>query len=196
MVALPPPKLPEIKLHELMLFRSLIPSEFLAWLLSDSDSSLQILELRDVPGQQIKRIMAEHGRCLQSLHLLRYNKDSADILRLCTLLEELVIFRIPTVIELRDLPPTIEHFSFRDPTNIGFHALILPLIATLPNLRVVTVDENIRQDSHFPALWGTCVAKRVHLRVHLFPVSSSSDPGSDPSKSCLTVIGYSMKTQW
>jgi hypothetical protein len=173
---LPPIKLPAIKLHELVLSRSLIPSECLEWLLSNSEDSLQILELRDVPGRQIKTILAKHGHNLRSLRISRYNKDSADILRLCTRLEELVVHHIPNVIELKDLPTTIEHFSMRNPGNIGFRTLIVPLIDTLPNLRVVTFDENVRRHNDFHALRSACDAKGVELRVHIlaFWIVSSS----------------------
>jgi len=173
---LPPSKLPGIRLHELMLFRSLIPSESLEWLLTNSVDSLQILELRDVPGRQIKSIMTNYGPRLRSLRLLRYNKDSADILRLCTQLEELVLYHIPTVIELKDLPPTIEHFSFRNPANAELCAVMVPLIDTLPNLRVVTFDEHVRQHAHFPALRSVCDAKGVDLRVHTLSFRIYDDP--------------------
>jgi hypothetical protein len=190
--ALPPTQMPVIRLHELLLFRSLIPSEFLDWLLSNSESSLQILGLHDVPGQQIKSVLAKHiGPRIRSLRMLRFNRDSAYIMRLCTHLEELVLHHIPIVVELKDLPRTIEHLSIR---SAVLHAPIIPLIGTLPNLRVVTFDENMHRHAHFPALQSACDANGVALWKHVLSFRIVSPP-FNPCTLNLTMINYSTKIQ-
>jgi len=100
--ASPPPQLPTIQLQELRLTRN--PSlECLEWLFSIPQTSLKILDIRDVPGRQMVDVVAKYAPHLRSLRILCYNKDFANILRLCTQLEELVIIHMSCVIPLKDL---------------------------------------------------------------------------------------------
>lgn len=168
MVETPPTDLPKVNLKELMLSRSRIPPEFLSWLLSDSDSTLQILELRDIPGQQLKNMMMRHGPHLRSFRVLHFNRTSADILRQCTRLEEFVVYHIPVIYPLENLPTTIEHLSFRNPTKVAYAAHIIPVIEKLPNLRVITFDESIQNHLDFSTLRSVCDAKGVAMRLHVF----------------------------
>ena len=170
-VASPPSNPPKIKLYELMLLRSLIPFTSLEWLLSKSENTLKVFELRDLPGRRMKSILAKHGPHLRSLRLLHYNKDSADLLRLCTQLEEFVIYRIPDVIHIQTLPTTIEHFSFRNPgTGIkSYKGQIISLMDKLPKLRVVTCDVRAAEHHGFAALKSACDAKGAELQVRSWP---------------------------
>ena len=79
---LSPFKLPAIKLYELAL-QYFDTISCLDWLLSSSEDSLQILELRDVPGRQIKDILIKTRHNLGSLRLERYFKTFAHKLRSC-----------------------------------------------------------------------------------------------------------------
>lgn len=170
-VAPPPKDPPKVELYELMLLRSLIPFESLEWLLSNSESTLKVFELRDLPGQQMKSILAKHGPHLRSLRLLHYNKDSADLLRLCTQIEEFVIYRIPDVVHIQMLPSTIEHFSFRSTAtgNKSYKAQIISLMDKLPKLRVVTCDVRAVEHPNYPALKSACDAKGAEVQIRLWP---------------------------
>ena len=170
-IASPPSDPPKIKLYELMLLRSLIPPASLEWLLSESENTLKVFELRDLPGQQMKSILAKHGPHLRSLRLLHYNKDSADLLRLCTQLEEFVIYRIPDVVHIQTLPTTIEHFSIRNSGtgNKSYKAEIISLMGKLPKLRVVTCDARAVDHYGFTALKNACDAKGAELQFRSWP---------------------------
>jgi hypothetical protein len=96
----------------------------------------------------------------------RYDKDSADMVRSCTRLEELVLFQLPIFMEVKDLPLTIEHFSFYfRGSAIKRHPLI-PLIRTLPNLRAITCDKDVKLYPDFDAISRVCHANRVELKLH------------------------------
>jgi hypothetical protein len=164
-IAAPPPlPLPSIQLHELNFCRTSMRPRCLEWFLSGSETSLRILKFRDTPGQLMKRFLAKHTPYLKSLRMQRYDKDTADILRLCKRLEELVLFQLPIFIDVKDLPLTIEHFSFyfRATTR---HPLIA-LITTLPNLRAITCDKDVEQYPDFAAIRSACDAKHVELKMH------------------------------
>jgi hypothetical protein len=166
-LTIPPPiPLPNIKLHELSFFRTSIRPRCLEWLLSGSESSLRILQFRDTPGQQMKRIVRKHTQHLRSLRMQRYDKDTADILRSCTRLEELVLFQLPIFMEVKDLPLTIEHFSFYFRGSAIIRHPLIALIDTLPNLRVITCDKDVKQYPDFDAIRTACNVKHVELKMH------------------------------
>ncbi|KAG1814998.1 uncharacterized protein BJ212DRAFT_1447368 [Suillus subaureus] len=110
----------EVCLYELALSR--FPTlDVLTWLLKSSADSLRILELRDIPGPTHRTILSLHAPRLRSLRLAYYNMYSAALL-------QLVIYHVPTHFPLaRDLPPTIEHLSFRNPNHI-YRNTLQPII--------------------------------------------------------------------
>jgi hypothetical protein len=137
----------EVCLYELALSR--FPTlDVLKWLLGSSTDSLRILELRDIPGLAHRNILSPHAPRLRSLRFSHYNLHSAALLRMCTALEELVIYHVPTHFPLApDLPPTIEHLSFRNPNHTYRNTLqpIIEAVNALPSLRVLTCDKNAEQ---------------------------------------------------
>lgn len=163
-IATPPPLPLSIRLRELNFCRTSMRPRCLEWFLSGSETSLRILKFRDTPGQLMKRFLAKHTPYLKSLRMQRYDKDSADILRLCTRLEELVLFQLPIFIEVNDLPLTIEHFSFYFRATTC-HPLIA-LVTTLPNLQAIKCDKDVEQYPDFAAIRSVCDAKHVQLKVH------------------------------
>ena len=162
----PPLPLPRIKLRELSFFRTTIRFRCLEWLLSGSETSLCVLQFRDTPGQQMKSIVAKHAPYLRFLRMQRYDKDSADILRNCTRLKELVLFQLPIFMEVKDLPLTLEHFSFYFRGSAIVRHPLIPLIKTLPNLRVITCDKDVEQYPDFAAICRACESKHVELKMH------------------------------
>lgn len=162
--------MPQLKLKELVLGRSRIPSEYLQWFLSESKTTMEILELRDVFGQGLRDIMIEHGPYIRSLRIMHFNKGAAEILQLCTRLEELVLYHVPIVFPLEKLPVTIEHFSIRNAANaaIDIASAIVTPIKSLSALRVVTIDEHIEHSPGIFALRQFCNERGAELRVHTF----------------------------
>jgi hypothetical protein len=117
---LPPIKLPAIKLYELAPSNTLIPSVSLDWLLSNSEDSLQIFELRDVPGRQMKDILTKTGHNLGSLRLERYFKFPADKLWPCTRLEELAIYP-PSSSRVFHLRPNLLPYTILETMHFVFY---------------------------------------------------------------------------
>lgn len=162
----------EVCLYELALSR--IPtSDVLSWVLGSSTDSLRILELRDIPGPAHRAILSLHAPRLRSLRLAHYNIYSAALLRLCTALEELVIYHVPTHFPLApDLPPTIEHLSFRNP-NHTYRTTLQPIIKAvdaLPSLRVLTCDKNAEQlVGDYEILKAKCRMKGTEVIVSDMP---------------------------
>lgn len=166
-IAVPPPiPEPRIKLRELSFFRTTIKPRCLEWLLSGSETSLQILQFRDTPGPRMKKIVQKHAPYIRSLRMQRYDKDSADILHLCTRLEELILFQLPIFMDVNDLPFTIEHFSFYFRGSAIIRHPLIALINNLPNLRLITCDKDVEQYPDFAGIRSACDARHVTLKMH------------------------------
>lgn len=169
----------EVCLYELALSRFPAP-EVLTWLLGSSTDSLCILELRDIPGPTHRTILAIHAPRLRSLRLAHYNKYSAALLRMCTALEELVIYNVPTHFPLApDLPPTIEHLSFRNPKHTYRNTLqpIIEAVDALPGLKVLTCDKNAeRLVVDYEILKAKCRMKGTEVIVSDMPFWVYEDP--------------------
>jgi hypothetical protein len=161
----------EVCLYELALSR-FPTSDVLTWLLESSADSLRILELRDIPGPTHRTILSLHAPRLRSLRLAYYNIYSAALLRMCTALEELVIFHVPTHFPLApDLPPTIEHLSFRNPNHTYRYTLqpIIEAVDALPSLRILTCDKNAEQLGDYEILKAKCRMKGAEIIVSDVP---------------------------
>ncbi|KAG2039232.1 hypothetical protein BDR03DRAFT_253594 [Suillus americanus] len=169
----------EVRLYELALSR-FPTSDVLTWLLESSADSLRILELRDVPGLAHRTILSLHAPRLRSLRFANYNIYSAALLRMCTALEELIIYHVPTHFPLaRDLPPTIEHLSFRNPNHMYRKTLqpIIEAVDALPNLKILTCDKNAEQlVGDYEILKAKCRAKGTEVVVSDMPFWVYEDP--------------------
>ena len=164
----PPPKPSRLQLRALVLSRGEeVPSNTLDWLLSNSEKSLQVLELWDEPGPRMKSLVARHGAHLRSLRMPSFNKAAAEVVRLCPKLEELalVIYHSSALAPLCDLPSSIEHLAFRNMGKRSLNRPIINAIKTLPNLRVLTCDQGSQQQGDFTALQSACNIRTVDLRV-------------------------------
>ncbi|KAG1731625.1 uncharacterized protein EDB91DRAFT_1058584 [Suillus paluster] len=169
----------EVCLYDLALSRFPTP-EVLTWLLASSTDSLRILELRDIPGPTQRNILSLHAPRLRSLRLAHYNIHSAALLRMCTALEELVLYHVPTHFPLvPDLPPTIEHLSFRNPNHTYRNTLqpIITAVDALPKLRVLTCDRNAEQlVVDYEILKAKCRMKGAKVIVADMPFWVYEDP--------------------
>ena len=161
-----------VSLYDLALSR--IPQQaVLTWLLGSSTSSLRILDLHEVPGIAARKILGVHAPHLRSLRLLHFSLDSAAFLRQCTRLEELVIYNLPVFVPLApELPPSIEHLSFRNPNHTFRNTLrpILDAIEVLPKLRIVTCDKNSEGLREFEMLRTRCAERGVEVVISEVPI--------------------------
>ncbi|KAI0917284.1 hypothetical protein AcW1_007487 [Taiwanofungus camphoratus] len=175
--ATPPSQPANLRLYELILHRT--PShEIVRWLLSASETSLQIVDSRDVPGTEFDDLFDVHGPRLRSLRLMRYGSRAAAVIRRCPNLEELVLFQLSTFLRLVGLPQTLEHLSFR---NFGLSAnrslqSVLAAIDALPRLRIVTCDPDTAQHVDFPALQFKCRQRGIELATDALPIWITDDP--------------------
>ncbi|KZP33672.1 hypothetical protein FIBSPDRAFT_811063 [Athelia psychrophila] len=171
---------PQLKLKELVLGR--ISPEYLQWFLPSPEQSatpaLKLLELRDAMGESLLNVTAPHCPHIRSLRIMHFNRAAAALLHMCTHLEELVLYHVPIIFPLENLPSTIEHFSIRNPANtaIDIQSAIVAPIEALPSLRVVTIDEQLQQHPGLAALQNVCDTKGVEMRVHTASWFIPEDP--------------------
>lgn len=173
----PPARLPRQQFYELALHRT-IGREQLAWLLSSSVSTLEVLELRDLPGDDTILILKPHLPYIRALRLIIYNSKCANLIAQCTQLRELTLWNLPSVIPIQSLPSTLEHLAFVGYSFTPGVSLepIVTLIQHLPNLRIVSCGKQIKEDPTFASLRVMCSQKGVELRPDLnkfWPVSSA-----------------------
>ena len=115
----PPSSPPQFSLYEL---RWSGPSVWLKWILSNSTTSLTILELRDaLKDEDLDAILQVHGGKLLSLRLPDQvlNDSAAKALTNCTGLREFRYNHFPTSGLTRYLPTTIEHLEIVDSLVAG-----------------------------------------------------------------------------
>ncbi|KAF8120272.1 hypothetical protein EV363DRAFT_1374332 [Boletus edulis] len=167
-----------VSLYDLALSR--IPQlDVLAWLLGSSVSSLCILDLHEMPGVAARQTLGIHAPHLRSLRLLQFTPQSAAFLSQCTRLEELVVYNIPIIVPLAPgLPPSIEHFSFRNPSHAFRDTLhpIIHAIEVLPKLRILTCDKNSEGLRDFETLKAKCTARGVEVVITDTPFWVYEDP--------------------
>ncbi|OBZ71495.1 hypothetical protein A0H81_08420 [Grifola frondosa] len=169
--ASPPSRPANFKLYELTLFRT-PAQEILEWLLSASETSLEIVHFRDLPGPESNGMLAIHGPRLRSLRLMHYSLRAAAIIRYCPNLEELILFQLSTYLELAHLPASLEHLSFPNLTWPSFASLdsVVRAIDTLPRLRIVTCDPTAAiHPGYFSALQNKCQDRNIELLANTLP---------------------------
>ncbi|OJA10581.1 hypothetical protein AZE42_04640 [Rhizopogon vesiculosus] len=171
----------EVCLYDLVI--SIFPApKVLSWLLASSADSLRILELRQLPCLTERNILARHAPQLRLLRLWCYNDDSVALLRMCTALEELVLYGLepsPCRPLVPNLPPTIEHFAFgiRD-----YHSCISlqPSISAVdahPNLKVLTFNKDPRQRfQDCETLEAKCGMKGIEVVISSMPCWVYEEP--------------------
>ncbi|KAI0786811.1 hypothetical protein C8Q75DRAFT_245434 [Abortiporus biennis] len=175
----PPPRdAPKFKLYELSLIRVLARIETIHWLLSTSEGHLRILDFRDAPGSEYKAIFSTHGRHLQSVRFFRQDLTTSSLLALCPNLRELVIMQVSSYIPLKNVPESVEHFSFRD-FAWGMNDTLEPvieLIKKLPNLKVVSCDFHANVHKDMPELRRICSERDVEVISNLPGIIVFEDP--------------------
>ncbi|KAF7314452.1 hypothetical protein MKEN_00918000 [Mycena kentingensis (nom. inval.)] len=182
-------------LYELKCYRA-PASLVLTSLLSASAHTLRILELRELPSITMPQELAPFCGGIQSLRLMRFNRETAKILAKCTNLVELVLFNVPSVIELPALPASLEHLAiliqtFTIPVQLE---LVVKRVEPLQNLRLITY---VGDDAHVPELRALCRRKGCELAwemkklwIHDDPIKTTHFPRK-PSVRCLRRAPFS-----
>ena len=164
--ATPPDEPARFRLFELSTFRAPHP-DVLTWLLGASHDSLRILEMWDMCNNDTMRaLMQRHGHHLLSLRIKRANYLAAEMIQNCPNLKELMTWYFHVVTGHWDIPSTVEHLLFLNPPHPNTYTLgpILYAVRQLPNLRLVTCDENTTEHADFQNLRSLCEEFGVELR--------------------------------
>ncbi|KAF6740872.1 hypothetical protein DFP72DRAFT_1182484 [Ephemerocybe angulata] len=155
------------RLYELRLTRN-IPDDLLRWLLQSSEDTLQVLELRDVPGRKMLNILKPYCNTIRSLRLMTFNLTSSEIVNHCQNLEELVMMGIPNVFPLPTLlPVSLHHLSIVLP-NVTERTRLRPytkVVVSHGALRSVRCRGPVRKVEDFPGFEEACKAHNVALVV-------------------------------
>jgi hypothetical protein len=170
-----PPDLerPSIRLRELRLHptRS-VDSNVVEWLLPppplDEQSNLRFLVLPEIP-ENARAVLSVHGPSVSCLTL--FSQPKFEIAELFTNLEELVITG-PCWTGLSAFPRTLKHVSlevmaFVSDTLLRMSDNLVAAIAkelpTLPNLRVISIEEALAANKYYPDLQKACETHKVVL---------------------------------
>lgn len=98
-----------LELYELSLKRSL-PPYVLEWILAHSRGTLRILELFDSVRSDTIPTFERVGPGIHSLRMMRYDSNTAQVLRCCTQLRELIMQPTPPLVRLT-LPRSTERVN-------------------------------------------------------------------------------------
>lgn len=177
------PERPNLRLRELRLHptRSAAAIE---WLLPppplDEQSNLRFLELHGIP-EEARAVLSVHGPSVSSLTLTFQPKF--EVAQLFTNLEELVI-TAPDWTGLSAFPRTLKHIRLEVlPFLPGFLFLPEPdtLVAaiakelpTLPDLRVISIEEALTANKYYPDLQKACETHKVEILFSRRPNDSST----------------------
>jgi hypothetical protein len=136
----------------------------------DDRSNLRVLELYEIPDGG-RTLLSAHGPNVTSLTLTRQPVSGlADIF---TGLEEFVIAGPFWSSPLPTLPKTLMHIRLQ--VHAFMSDSVLPAITaevpSLSNLRLMSVEEALTTDKHYPSLQEACRAHGVEILVN--PIDSS-----------------------
>ncbi|OJA17341.1 hypothetical protein AZE42_09601 [Rhizopogon vesiculosus] len=159
----------EICVYDLVL--SFMPTpEALTWLLASSADSLRILEVRESMSLTELNVLARHAPRLRSLRLGFYNAHSVALLRMCTAIEELVIYALdlpPRCPLAPNLPSSIEHLSLRIQNDSHRMTLqpVIDAVDALPNLKVMACNGQVRRQHYdeYAMLESRCRIRGVDM---------------------------------
>lgn len=146
-------------------------------------SSLRILELYEIPDGG-RTLLSAHGSSVTSLTLTR--QPASGLADLFTELEEFVIAGPFWSYPLPTLPKTLMHIRLQ--VHAFMSDSVLRAIATevpsLLNLRLISVEEALTTDKHYPSLQGVCRAHGVEILVNPIDSSLTGTVVSRPEELC------------
>ncbi|KZT23427.1 hypothetical protein NEOLEDRAFT_1117999 [Neolentinus lepideus HHB14362 ss-1] len=178
LAAAPPCGKPRFRLQELILHRNLL-QDVLEWLLSSSADTLQLLDLRDLPGSRFATYLAKnHCHHIRSLRFIYSNNIALALIPRCLKLEEVIMHSLPNATWKLKFPPSLEHLSFRNPAFAKSPTLehVLGIIPNLPKLRVITGDAGVRNHKDQRILQRLCEEQGVTLSFDGKPPWVLDDP--------------------
>lgn len=155
------------QLYELRLNRN-ISDDYLRWILGASQGSLQILELRDIPGRGMLDILKPYCSTVRSLRLMPFNMISAELATMCTNLEELVLAGVPNVFPLPPVLPSsltrlvVVLLNVTERTRLAQYTRVVNSHAPLKSF---TIRGPARSVEDFQAFADACRANDVSLEL-------------------------------
>lgn len=173
-----------IRLHELRLPITSLAS-VIEWFLPppshQNRSNLRILELYEIPDGG-RSLLSAHGPNITSLTLTR--QPASGLTDLFTGLEEFVIAGPFWSSPLPTLPKTLMHIRLQ--VHAFMSDSVLPAITTevlsLSNLRLVSVEEALTTDKHYPSLQEVCRTHGVAILVNPIDSSQTGKVVSEPEE--------------
>lgn len=163
---------PAFSLYELSLHRS-VRRAVLEWLIPPSNQErrndrtcLRILDFWDSPNEDVRDIIFAHAPDVRSLRLS--HPLPASFMDPFVGLQEFVLRTVPDLLPMRPLPRSIEHLRFHNFFTPSFaHSLVhaIATISSLPNVKLVTVNQPITEREDFGDLARACKDKIAELRV-------------------------------
>ncbi|KAH9021157.1 hypothetical protein EDB85DRAFT_2001395 [Lactarius pseudohatsudake] len=154
---------PSINLRELKLPTPSLAAVVIEWLLPPPPpnelSNLQFLELYDIP-EEARAALSVHGPGVSTLTLWR--QPAFEIAHLSS--SQGPLWRSP----LSAFPKTLKHIRIRVP---GFMSnSVVPAVARmlpmLPDLRVLSIENGLTSNEHYPDLQEACETHRVEILVN------------------------------
>ena len=170
-----PAKPTSVRLYELALHR-LPPLRVAEWLLASSHDTLRIFDCHTAPSAEYDTLLQKIGRHLISLRIFRHTNRTRALIQHCPTLRELVVIQLSSFLPLGELPPTLEHLSFRSLSSVATIPLryVITALDKLPRLRLLSCDEPTEESTEFPLLQKKCQEKGVVLTSDMLPVLTVS----------------------
>ncbi|KAH9032942.1 hypothetical protein EDB84DRAFT_1561819 [Lactarius hengduanensis] len=160
---------PITNLRELKLPIPSLAAAVIEWLLPppppNEQPNLQFLELYDISAEA-RAALSVHGPSVSTLTL--WCQPAFEIAHLFTKLEELVIagplWRSP----LSAFPKTLKHIRIRVPGFMSNSAVpaVARMLPMLPDLRVLSIENGLTSNEHYPDLQEACETHRVEILVN------------------------------
>ena len=150
----------------------------LKWLLSASSSSLRILEMWDMCDREtMHALLDKHSASLLSFRTLHFDYRTAQFVRGCSNLKEIILYTIPTgIVPLDWFPKTIECFEFRNPQHASAKRLdrVITIVESLPRLRSITCGVGTVDHADFLRLRELCEKRGIKIETNnqRFPMVS------------------------
>ncbi|KAH9062315.1 hypothetical protein EDB87DRAFT_1821308 [Lactarius vividus] len=157
---------PSINLRELKLPTPSLATAVIEWLLPppppNEQSNLQFLELYNI-ADGARTALSVHEPSVSTLTLWR--RPAFEIGHLFTKLEELVIAGPLWRSTLSAFPKTLKHIRIHVPGFMSDSAVpaVARMLPTLPDLRVLSIENGLTSNEHYPDLQEACETHRVEI---------------------------------
>ena len=174
----PPPKIANIRLHELDLKLKYLGSNdalataIIEWLLPPppphEPSNLRFLSLDKIP-EEARGMLSVHGPSVSTLALRC--QPHFEIAPLFTNLEELLLMNSSYISPLPALPRTLKHLRLAympvgpDVPQDNVVVAVAQVVPTLPDLRMISMNNGCTATEHYPGLQRVCETHKVEIAL-------------------------------